>query len=177
MTCFIKEILSWSSLNISLSRELSASQRLCVNDYEIVQIHWGQCSFSNLLSLIRESGFYRLILSDLGHFPLGTDCHPTAENLKWFLNQWWDRVTRWVCSTYREQVKYIFKIIVLAVKKNKKPWSLFSISEGIYKAEAKSDQAAHIHLPGLRKPTGILGTTDSVATRNSPRQIPSLALL
>lgn len=122
VTCFTREIFSWS-LKISLSRELSASQCLCVNDYEIVQIHWGQCSFSNLLSLIRENGFYRLIISDLGHFPLGTikaDHHLTTENLKWFLNQWWDRVTRWVYSIYREQANYAIKITVLAVKKNPK---------------------------------------------------------
>lgn len=31
MTCFIKEILSWSSWKYSLSRKLSASQCLCVN--------------------------------------------------------------------------------------------------------------------------------------------------
>lgn len=118
MTRFMKEILSWSTLKISLSRELSASQCLCVNDYEIVQIHCGQCSFSNLLSLIRQSCFYRLIISDLGHSPLGTttaDRHLTAENPEWFLNQWWDRVTRWVCFAYREQAKYIIKITVLAV--------------------------------------------------------------
>lgn len=137
VTSFIKEILSWSSLKRSLSSsKLSPSQHLRVNDYEIVQTHWGQCSFSNLLSLIRESGFYRLIISDLGHFPLETitaDRHLTAENLKWFLNQWWDRVKRWVCSTYREQAKYIIKITALAVKKRKKKVVCFPFQKGFIK--------------------------------------------